>query len=101
MRQECDLELNKELIAHYIYKDRVIASKHIVPQGMPGYNANLTGPGGVKGTSGNPTLAKQMFAEGLAEEGLTAATLPPITVPFSSCGQEPYQHCAPPHAHAE
>ena len=86
IRQAFDLALNKDLIAHDIYKDTVIATNHIVPQGMPGYNANLTGPGGVKGTSGNPTLARQLFTEGLAEEGLTLATLPPITVTFSSSG---------------
>ena len=86
IRQAFDLALNKDLIAHDIYKDTVIATNHIVPQGMPGYNANLTGPGGVKGTSGNSTLARQLFTEGLAEEGLTAATLPPITVTFSSGG---------------
>jgi len=86
IRQAFDLALNKDLIAHDIYKDTVIATNHIVPRGMPGYNANLTGPGGVKGTSSNPTLARQLFTAGLAEEGLTAATLPPITVTFSSGG---------------
>ena len=86
IRQAFELALNKDLIAHDIYKDTVIATNHIVPQGMPGYNADLTGPGGVKATSGNPTLARQLFAEGLAEEGLTAATLPPITVTYSSGG---------------
>ena len=53
---------------------------------MPGYNPNLTGPAGVKGTSGNPDMAKQLFQQGLQEEGMTLATLPPITLETSSQG---------------
>lgn len=86
VRQAFALALNKDLIAHNIEKDTVIATNHIVPEGMPGYDANLTGPDGTKSTSGNPTLAKQLFQEGLKEEGMTPSTLPPITFTVSTRG---------------
>ncbi len=86
IRQAFALALNKDQIAHSIYKDTVIATNHIVPSGMPGYNPNLTGPTGVKNTSGNPQLAKQLFQQGLQEEGLTLATFPTVTLTTSSGG---------------
>ncbi len=86
IRQAFALAVNKDEIVHSIYKDTVIATNHIVPSGMPGYNPNLTGPLGVKSTSGNADQAKKLFQEGLQEEGLTASTLPPITLTTSSQG---------------
>jgi oligopeptide transport system substrate-binding protein len=86
IRQAFALALNKDEIAHNIYKDTVIATNHIVPEGMPGYNQNLTGPAGIKNTSSDPTLARQLFQQGLQEEGLTKATLPAITYTIASDG---------------
>ncbi len=86
IRQAFALALNKDEIVHSIYKDTEIATNHIVPSGMPGYNPNLTGPLGTKGTSGNPQLAKQLLQQGLQEEGFTLATLPSITLTVSSNG---------------
>jgi oligopeptide transport system substrate-binding protein len=84
IRQAFDLAVNKDLIAHSVWKDSVIASNHIVPKGMPGYNPNLTGPDGA-GTSGNPTMAKQLFQQGLQEEGWSSVSqMPPITLTYSS-----------------
>jgi oligopeptide transport system substrate-binding protein len=80
IRQALALALDKNAIAQSVFKGAVIPTNHIVPQGMPGYNPDLTGPDGVKGTSGNPTLAKQLFQQGLQEEGMTLSTLPPITL---------------------
>ncbi|MBV9256871.1 MAG: peptide ABC transporter substrate-binding protein, partial [Ktedonobacteraceae bacterium] len=57
-----------------------------VPQGISAYNAKLTAPGGITGTTGNPTLAKKLFDEGLQEDGLTLSTLPPITLTVSTGG---------------
>jgi oligopeptide transport system substrate-binding protein len=84
IRQAFALAVNKDEIAHDIYKDTVIPTNHIVPQGQPGYNPNLTGPDGVKGTSGDPALAKQLLQQGMQEEGIT--TLPPITFTVESGG---------------
>ena len=86
VRQAFALALNKDQIAANAYGGSVIATNHIVPQGTPGYNPKLTAPGGVKGTGGDPTLAKQLFDEGLHEEGLSAADLPTITLTVSTGG---------------
>ena len=56
---------------------------HIVPQGMPGFNSNLTCPGGVS-TAGDATRAKQLFQQGLQEEGMTLATFPAVTITYAS-----------------
>lgn len=88
IRQAFALALDKDQIAQFIWKGTVIPTNHIVPQGNEAYNPNLTGPDGVKGTAGNATLAKQLFEEGLQEEGLTRATLPPIVFLVSSSGAQ-------------
>ncbi len=85
IRQAFELAINKDLIAHAVWKDSVIASNHIVPKGMPGYTPNLTEPGGVAGTSGNPAMAKQLFQQGLQEEGWSSVSqVPPITLTYPS-----------------
>ncbi len=84
IRQAFELAIDKDLIVHSVWKDSLLATNHIVPKGMPGYTPNLTGPGGVTGTSGNPTLAKQLFQQGLQEEGMTLATLPPIRLTYAT-----------------
>jgi oligopeptide transport system substrate-binding protein len=86
IRQAFALAINKDVIAHNIYKDTVIATNHLIPSGMPGYNDNITGPQGVKDTRGDAVRAKQIFDEGLKEEGLTLATLPKITITYASGG---------------
>ncbi len=86
IRQAFALALNKDQIVRSIYKDTVIATNHIIPTGMPGYNPNLTGPANTKSTSGDPQLAKQLFQEGMQEQGYTSGTLPPITLTTSSQG---------------
>jgi peptide/nickel transport system substrate-binding protein/oligopeptide transport system substrate-binding protein len=86
IRQAFSLAINRDEITHNIYKDVAIPSYHIFPQGMPGYNPNLTGPAEVTSTGSNAALAKQLFQQGLQDEGLTLATLPPITYTTSSTG---------------
>jgi oligopeptide transport system substrate-binding protein len=89
IRQAFDLAINKDLIANNIWKGSYIPTNHIVPQGMPGYNPNLTGPDGVKSTAGDPSLAKQLFQQGLKEEGYSSVSqLPPITLTYSSAGNQ-------------
>ncbi|QBD82212.1 peptide ABC transporter substrate-binding protein [Ktedonosporobacter rubrisoli] len=88
IRQAFALALNKDLIANKVYEGAAIPTNHIIPEGMPGYNPNLTGPGGVKDTKGDPEMAKKLFQEGLKEEGLTLSTLPPITVNVSTEGSQ-------------
>lgn len=86
VRQAFALAINKNLIAHNVYKDTVTPTNHIVPQGMPGYYADLKGPDGTTNTGGNTTLAKQLFTQGLQEDGLTLSALPQIVFTVSSGG---------------
>lgn len=86
IRQAFALALNKETLAHNVYKDKVIATNHIVPQGMPGYYEDLTGPAGVKSPAGDPKLAKQLLEEGMKEEGYTASTFPAVTFTVATNG---------------
>ncbi len=79
IRQALELAINKDVIAKDVFKQSVVPTCHIVPQGMPGYNSGLKCPMGSP-TSGNETLAKQLFTQGLQEEGLTVATFPNITL---------------------
>jgi oligopeptide transport system substrate-binding protein len=85
IRQAFDLAVDKDLIAHSVWKDTVIASNHIVPQGMPGYNPNLTGPDGVASTKGDTTKAKALLQQGLTEEGWSSVSqMPPIKLTYPS-----------------
>ena len=85
IRQAFDLAINKSLIVHSVWKDSLIATNHIVPQGMPGYNANLTAPDGTPGTSGDTAKAQALFKQGLQEEGWSSASqMPPVTLTYST-----------------
>lgn len=88
MRQAFALALDKDEIVHAIRKDRDIATNHIVPQGMPGYNPNLTGSDGTVSTSGNPAEAKRLLQQGMREEGWTSiAQIPPIIFTYNTGSQ--------------
>src|SRR6266568_6646644 len=85
IRQAFALAINKDVLAHNVLKDSVIATNHIVPQGMPGYNPNLLGPAGVKGTAGDAKKAQDLLRMGLQEEGWSSiAQMPPITFTYPS-----------------
>jgi oligopeptide transport system substrate-binding protein len=84
VRQAFDLALNKKLIVQSAFHNTVIPSNHIVPQGMPGYNPNLQGPAGINSLEGDPTTARQLFEQGLQEDGLTRAQLPEFSVAVSA-----------------
>ncbi|WP_242527310.1 peptide ABC transporter substrate-binding protein [Ktedonosporobacter rubrisoli] len=86
IRQAFSLAVNRDLIATKVWKDSVTPSYHIIPNGTAGYNPDLTGPAGVKSTAGDATTAKKLFQEGLQEEGMTTATMPPIVFEVSSQG---------------
>ena len=71
VRQAFDLAIDKDAIVKDVYKGKYIASNHIIPQGMPGYNPGLMRSNGIKDTISHAALAKQLFDEGLKEDGLT------------------------------
>jgi len=84
IRQAFALALNKDLIVHAVLKDLDLATNHIVPQGMPGYNANLTGPDAMKKTSGDAARAKQLLEQGMQEEGWSSISqIPPIKFTYN------------------
>ena len=83
IRQAFALAIDKDLIAHSVWKDIVIPTNHIVPLGMPGYNPNLTDPKGVASTRGDPAKARTLFQQGLQEEGWKSlAQVPTITLTY-------------------
>jgi len=85
IRQALALAINKDLIVHSVWKDTYIATNHIVPKGMPGYNPNLTAPDGVTGTSGDTTKAKALLQQGLQEEGWSSVSqMPSIKLTYPS-----------------
>ncbi|GCE06459.1 peptide ABC transporter substrate-binding protein [Dictyobacter aurantiacus] len=85
IRQAFELALNKDEMIKVVYKGVYTPTNHIVPSGMPGYNPDLKGPDGTTSTAGNPTLAKQLFTQGLKEDGYAnAAAVPAIKFQYAS-----------------
>lgn len=85
-RQAFVLAINKDLIVKSVWKNSVLATNHIVPQGQYGYNPNLTGPAGA-GTAGDQTKAKQLEQQCMQAQGYASpANFPPITLTYSSAG---------------
>jgi len=84
IRQAFELALNKDAIQQALYHGSRPATCHIVPQGMPGYNASLKCPGGAS-TSGDTTMAKQLLQQGMQEEGYSSISqIPPIKITYES-----------------
>ncbi|MBZ5686408.1 MAG: peptide ABC transporter substrate-binding protein [Acidobacteriia bacterium] len=84
IRQAFALAINKDLIINHIIGKFVTPSNHIVPKGIPGYNPNLTGPAGVRGTTGDQAKAKQLLQQGLQEAGYSSLSqLPSISITYS------------------
>jgi peptide/nickel transport system substrate-binding protein/oligopeptide transport system substrate-binding protein len=93
IRQAFALAIDKTAIANNVWKGTVIPTNHIVPQNMPGYNAQLTGPDGTQNLKGNPDMAKTLLQKGLQEEGWSSVSqMPAIKLTYasnvSSFGQE-------------
>jgi oligopeptide transport system substrate-binding protein len=86
-RQAFALAINKDLIVANVWKGAFIATNHIVPQGQPGYNTNLTGPDGKTSTSGDTTAAKADLQTCMTAQGYTSVSqFPSITLTYSSAG---------------
>ncbi|HLZ80300.1 MAG TPA: peptide ABC transporter substrate-binding protein [Ktedonobacteraceae bacterium] len=82
IRQAFALAIDKAAIVNDVWKGTVLATNHIVPQGMPGYNPNLTGPDGTQSLKGNPAQAKALLQMGMKEENVTV--LPPIKLTYAT-----------------
>ncbi len=61
VRQAFDLALNKTVLADQVNQGTVIATNHIVPAGMPGYDTNLNGPDGTPNLTGNVAKATALM----------------------------------------
>ena len=85
IRQAFALAINKTAIVRDIWKGTVIATNHIVPQGMPGYNTHLTGPDGTQNLTGNMAKARALLQQGIHEEGWSSITqIPAIKLTYAS-----------------
>lgn len=91
IRQALSLAINKDLVINHIINVSgpiVTPSNHIVLNGIPGYNPNLTGPAGVASTAGDQNKAKQLFQQGLQEEGIASpAQFPALTITYDNSYQ--------------
>ncbi len=72
IRQAFALAVDKDLLAKTVFRGAFNPTNHVIPEGMPGYDANLKGPAGVSSVSGDKTMAKQLFQQGMQEEHLTS-----------------------------
>jgi peptide/nickel transport system substrate-binding protein/oligopeptide transport system substrate-binding protein len=79
MRQAFAIALDKQALANNVLHGTVVASNHIVPDGMPGYNPDLKGPDGTTGVTGNTQAANQLAAAYAADTKCGTAT------DFSKC----------------
>jgi oligopeptide transport system substrate-binding protein len=85
IRQAFALAINKDLITKSLIGTFVTPSNHIVPNGIPGYTRDLTGPAGVKDTKGDTAKAKQLLQEGLTEAGYgSVSKLPTISLTYNT-----------------
>jgi peptide/nickel transport system substrate-binding protein/oligopeptide transport system substrate-binding protein len=80
IRQAFALAVDKDLLAKTVFRNAFVPTNHIIPQGMPGYDANLKGPAGVSSVSGDKTMAKQLFQQGMQEEHLSS--FPSVTFSY-------------------
>lgn len=94
IRQAFALAIDKDILASNVLHGAYTPTNHLLPQGMPGYNKNLTGPDGVSSTAGDKTKAQQLLQQGLQEAGYSSASaLPAITFTFPNLGQD-FQNAA-------
>ena len=85
IRQAFALAIDKTALLRDVWKDTLLPTNHIVPQGMKGYNPDLVGPDGTKTLSGNPKRAQQLLQQGLEEEKWTSvADMPTIHLTYAS-----------------
>jgi oligopeptide transport system substrate-binding protein len=89
IRQAFALAIDKNILASNVLHGAYAPTNHLLPQGMPGYNQNVTGPDGVSGTAGDKTKAQQLLHLGLQEEGYSSVSaLPAITFTYPNIGQD-------------
>lgn len=89
IRQAFALAIDKDILASNVLHGAYTPTNHLLPQGMPGYNQNITEPDGVSSTAGDKTKAQQLLQQGLQEEGYSSVSaLPAISFTFPNFGQD-------------
>lgn len=83
VRQAFDLALNKQLLVDSQESGAAVPTNHIVPQGMPGFYANLTNPSpdNTQTLTGNPDAASTLMKQARA----LCASNDPFFVPPDFC----------------
>jgi oligopeptide transport system substrate-binding protein len=85
VRQAFALALNKDQINTDVLGGAQLPTNHLIPSGMPGYNAALVGPAGVASTQGDATKAKALWQAYVAEKcGGQASSCAAVTLSYSS-----------------
>jgi len=85
IRRAFALAIDKTAIASSAWKGTALATNHIVPQGMPGYNPNLTGPDGTQNLKGNAAEARALLQQGLKQERWSSIKqMPPIQLTYAT-----------------
>jgi peptide/nickel transport system substrate-binding protein/oligopeptide transport system substrate-binding protein len=83
-RQAFALALDKQTVATDVLKNTVIPTNHIVPQGMPGYDASLRGPDGSTHLTGDLATATkfgQQYANAACHGKLSTCPAVVLTIP--------------------
>lgn len=80
MRQAFALALDKQQLVQTVWGGAAIATNHIVPAGIPGYNTGLTGPLGtsITGNLATARALEQAYVQGHC--GGKASACPPVTI---------------------
>ncbi len=88
IRQAFALSIDKEAIAKNVWKNTVTPTNHIIPLGMPDYNAKLTGPDGTQSLTGNAKEAQTLLQQGLEQEKWSSVSqMPAIKLTYASGSQ--------------
>ena len=89
VRQAFAISLDKNSIVNNVLHGAAIATNHIVPQGMPGYNQNLNGPDGTQSLSGDTSKATALATAYAAEKcGGQMSKCPQVTFTITTGSQD-------------
>jgi peptide/nickel transport system substrate-binding protein/oligopeptide transport system substrate-binding protein len=84
-RQAFALALNKDQLNSDALGGAQLPTNHLIPSGMPGYNAAVVGPAGVASTQGDANKAKALWQDYAKDKcGGQAANCAAVTLSYSS-----------------
>jgi oligopeptide transport system substrate-binding protein len=85
MRQAFALALDKQSLVDQVFHGAALATNHIVPSGIPGYNPALKGPDGSLSVTGNTVKAQQLEQSYIHDAcGGQVSQCPPVTLTVAS-----------------